>query len=89
MERLWVLIIEGHFILRHQSEDGTKTDQAFSACGRQHLYNTTWAKPLLFILIRDQLYIHVPLITLHCHYAIPLYQVSVSLSLLCICGCIH
>lgn len=89
MERLWVLIIEGHFMLRHQSEDGTKIEQAFSACGRQHLYNTRSAKVLLLVLIRDQLYSHVALITLHCHYAIPQYQVSAALSLLCICDCIH
>lgn len=89
MERLWVLIVEGHFTPRHQSEDVTKIEQALPACGWQHVYNTTWAKPLLFISIRDQLYSHVPLITLHCHHAIPQYPVSVSLPLLCVCGCVH
>lgn len=86
VKRLWVQIVEGHFMLRHQSEDGTEMEQALPACGRQHVYNTTWAKPWLFVSIRAQLYSHVPLITLHCHFAIPQYPASASLSLLFVCG---
>lgn len=74
-----MLIVEGHFILRHPSEDGTYIPQVLSACGWQHVYNKTWAKPLLYISITDQLYRHVTLITLFCRSAVPQHQAPVSL----------
>lgn len=71
-----VLIVEGHFIPRHPSEDGTYIPHA---CGWQHVYNKTWAKPLLYISITAQLYRHVTLITLFCRSAVPQHQAPVSL----------
>lgn len=73
VERLWVQIAEGHFTLRHQSGDGAEMARAHPACGRQHVYDTSWAKAMLFVSIRAQLYSHVPLIGLRCHFAPPPY----------------
>lgn len=74
----WFWLLKG-ISSRDINQDGTYIPQALSACGWQHVYNKTWAKPLLYISVTDQLYSHVTLITVFCRSAVPQHQASVSL----------